>query len=94
VKSAKEIQERCEAPVWDVGDKWIYKSAEGGLRIRQTLDIKEDLFIMKISESQNLRAYDKKTMNLKFLVEKSGKKVKEFMNTLTPPSLPDNIASR
>jgi hypothetical protein len=75
VKSAKEIQERCNAPGWNVGDKWTYKSARGGLGIRQVLDIKEDLFIIKMSESQNLRAYDKKTMNLKFLVEKSGKQV-------------------
>ena len=65
----------CNAPVWNVGDKWTYKSARGGIGIRQIVDIKEDLFIMKVSESQNLRAYDKKTMNLKFLVEESGKQV-------------------
>ena len=65
----------CNAPVWNVGDKWTYKSARGGLAIRQIVDVKEDLIMMKISESENLRAYDKKTMNLIFLVEKSGKQV-------------------
>lgn len=65
----------CNAPVWNVGDKWTYKSERGGLGIRQIVDVKEDSFIMKTSESENLRAYDRTTMNLKFLVEKSGKQV-------------------
>jgi len=65
----------CNAPVWKVGDQWTYRSARGGHGIRQIVDVKEDSFIMKTSESENLRAYDRTTMNLKFLVEKSGKQV-------------------
>jgi hypothetical protein len=65
----------CNAPVWTVGDQWTYKPARGGHGIREIVEVKEDLFIMKTSESENLRAYDKTTMNLKFLVDKSGKQV-------------------
>lgn len=65
----------CNAPVWKVGDQWTYKPARGGHGIREIVEVREDLFIMKTSESENLRAYDKTTMNLKFLVDKSGKQV-------------------
>lgn len=64
-----------EAPVWNIGDKWIYRTAKGDLSTREVLDVKKDLFILKTGEAQDLRAYDKKSMNIKFLIEKSGKQI-------------------
>jgi len=65
----------CEAPVWNIGDKWIYRTAKGYLVTREVVDVKKDLFILKAGEAQDLRAYDKKKMNIEFQIEKSGKQV-------------------
>lgn len=68
-------QEKCEAPVWNVGDKWTYKGATGRTWTNKVVDIKEDVFILKPGESRDLIAYDKKTMNHKYLLEEGGKQV-------------------
>lgn len=68
-------QEKCEAPVWNVGDKWTYKRAEGGTWTNKVVDIKEDVFILKVEGSRDLNAYDKKTMNVKYLIKEGGSQV-------------------
>lgn len=68
-------QEKCEAPVWKVGDKWTYKGATGKTWTNEVVDVKEDVFILKEGGSRNLVAYDKKTMNHKYLLEEGGKQV-------------------
>lgn len=69
-------QEKCEAPIWNIGDKWTYKSITGGTWKNEVVDIKEDLYIVKTGGARDLTAYDKKTMNLKYLIEESGRRVK------------------
>lgn len=68
-------QEKCEAPVWNVGDTWTYKFTDGNTQTREVVEVSNDLFIVKNKESQNLSAYDRKTMNLKHLIDEKGKKV-------------------
>ncbi len=68
-------QEKCEAPVWKVGDKWTYKDATRATFSTEVLDVKEDVYIVKNEEIQNIVALDKKTMNLKFLIGPDGRKV-------------------
>lgn len=67
-------QEKCEAPVWNVGDTWTYKLTDGKTQTLEVVDISNDLFIVKINRSQNLSAYDRKTMNLKYRIDETGKK--------------------
>jgi hypothetical protein len=66
-------QEKCEAPVWNVGDTWTYKLADGNTQTREVVDVSNDLFILKIEG--HLSAYDRKTMNLKYLIDEKGKQV-------------------
>lgn len=68
-------QEKCEAPVWNVGDTWTYKFTNGHTETREVIDISNDLFIVKIEGEQNLSAYNRKTMNLKYLIDENGKQV-------------------
>ena len=68
-------QEKIEAPVWNVGDKWTYKGATGKTWTNEVEEIKDDVFILKLSGRRNLVAYDKKTMNHKYLLGKDGRQV-------------------
>jgi hypothetical protein len=65
----------CEAPVWKLGDKWIYKNATGGIWTKEVVDVKEDLFIQKITGIKPLLGFDRKTLKCTFLIE-GGEKVK------------------
>jgi len=65
----------CEAPVWKIGDMWICKNVTGVIWTREVVDIKEDLFILKITGIKPLLGYDKKTLKCTFLIE-NGKEVK------------------
>jgi hypothetical protein len=69
-------QEKCEAPVWNVGDSWTYDVTKGHTETRSVIDLSNNLFILKIEGAQNLNAYDRKTMNLKYLIDETGKEVK------------------
>jgi hypothetical protein len=60
----------CDAPVLNVEDRWIYKNPIGEVWAEAIVAIKEDLFIMKVAGHVDFLAYDKKTMNIKFLIEK------------------------
>ena len=68
-------QEKVEAPVWNVGDKWVFKRTDGVTFFQEVAEVKEDLFIVKVGGSKDLNAYDKKTMNIKFLIDEGGKQV-------------------
>lgn len=41
-------QEKVEAPVWNVGDKWTYKNVHGNTWSNEVVDAKEDLVIVKM----------------------------------------------
>jgi hypothetical protein len=71
-------QEKVEAPIWNVGDKWTYKRADGVTFTNEIVDVKEELFILKASGIRDLYGYDKRTMNVKFIIEESGKQVKSI----------------
>jgi len=94
-------QERCEAPVWNVGDKWNYKDAAGETWTNEVVDSEKDLYILKrgiqtkdsiastpagfvsfasanimrdtqMGFPQYLYAFDKKTLNIKYVVREGG----------------------
>lgn len=68
-------QDRCEAPVWNVGDKWTYKDATGKTYTNKVVDVKEDVFVMKFEQLQSPVALDRKTMNSKFFIATNGDKI-------------------
>ena len=71
---------RCEAPVLKVGDKWTYRLFshaynEKKIETQEVVEVKEDVYIMKISGQDNLFAYDKKTLNLAYSIGKNGRRI-------------------
>ena len=68
-------QEKCEAPVWKVGDKWTYKDATGATFTGEVVDVQKDVFVVKSQVFQSLVAIDKKTLSPKFLIGEGGRKI-------------------
>jgi hypothetical protein len=69
-------QRSCDAPVWNLGDNWTFKDAAGKFWSNQILEIRDDSFIMRVEGSRELYAYDKKTLGCNYLIDRSGRKVK------------------
>jgi len=69
-------QDKVEAPVWSVGDKWTWKRADGVTLNSEVVDVKEDLYLLKMGRDPDLYCYDKKTMNVKFLIKEGSRQVK------------------
>jgi hypothetical protein len=65
-------QDKVEAPVWSVGNKWTWKRADGATLNSQVVDVKEDLYVLKMGRDPDLYGYDKKTMNVKSLIKEGG----------------------
>jgi hypothetical protein len=62
-------QDKVDAPVWNVGDKWSWKRVDGATLHSEVVDVKEDLYLLKMGKDPDLYGYDKKTMNVKFLIK-------------------------
>jgi len=69
-------QDKVEAPVWSVGDKWTWKRVDGATLYSEVVDVKEDLYVLKMGRDPDLYGYDKKTMNVKFLIKEGGRQEK------------------
>lgn len=69
-------QEKCEAPVWKTGDKWTFKQGDGSTYTNRVVDVKNDLFIVKIAGDPDLYGYDRETVNLKFMIKEDGRQMK------------------
>jgi len=67
------IKDKCEVPIWNVGDKWIYQNTDGSMRVEEVIGEEEDSYILSSGGS---KGYDKKTMNIKWLITPKGKKEK------------------
>lgn len=70
------FSQSCEAPVWSAGDKWVYTYTEGTTRFFNThyvYDVLPEFYIMDMA-GKGLYFFDKKTMNIKFLINKQGVK--------------------
>ena len=74
-------QEKCEAPVWKTGDKWTFKQGDGSTYTNRVVDVKNDLFIVKIAGDPDLYGYDRETVNLKFMIKADGRQMKVTEDT-------------
>jgi hypothetical protein len=67
------IKDKCEVPIWNVGDKWIYQNTDGSKMVEEVVGEEEDSYILS---SEGSKGFDKKTMNIKWLITPKGKKEK------------------
>jgi hypothetical protein len=67
------IKDKCEVPIWNVGDKWIYQIADGSKRVEEVVGEEGGIYILS---SEGSKGYDKKTMNIKWFITPKGKKEK------------------
>jgi hypothetical protein len=70
----------CEAPIWNIGDRWTYKRVTGDVWSHKVADSKENVFILDTPGTPgapNIKAYayDKKTLNMVFKIDKDGRRV-------------------
>jgi len=65
-------QEKMDAPIWNVGDKWIYKTAEGKKFSNEVVKVDDESFVVRMGGSPYLQVFDKKTMNITKWIDSSG----------------------
>ncbi len=68
----------CDAPVWNLGDSWTYRDGAGKFWSNQVFEVREDLFLVRIEGDRDLYAYDRKTMNCNYLIDRNGRKVRNL----------------
>lgn len=68
------IKDKCEAPIWNIGDKWVYQRTDGEARRANVIGEEKDLYILESEGIKDRLGYDKKTMNIKWLITPKGKK--------------------
>jgi hypothetical protein len=69
-------QEKCEAPVWNKGDQWTFKRADGSTFTNKVVEVKTDLFVVKAGQDPDLYAYDRATMNVSLMIKADGRQMK------------------
>jgi hypothetical protein len=67
-------QEKCEAPILNVGDEWSYKNSRDEQWKQKVLAIENGVYL--IQYGKEIRGFDMKTMNLIFLI--NGEKREKF----------------
>jgi len=65
-------QEKIDAPIWNAGDKWAYKTADGKKFTNEVVKVDDEFFVVRMGGSPYLNVYDKKTMNITKWIDSSG----------------------
>lgn len=65
-------QEKIEAPVWNVGDKWVYQTADGKKSSNEVVKAEGEVFVVRMGGSPLLYVFDKKTMSITKYIDSSG----------------------
>jgi hypothetical protein len=68
----------CDAPVWNLGNSWTYRDGAGRFWSNQVFEIREDLFLLRIEGDRDLYAYDRKTMNCNYFIDRNGRKIRNL----------------
>ena len=69
-------QEKCDAPIWNVGDSWRYRYADKKEWQYTVERIEGNLYIVEDRYGVDKPCFDKKTLELKFYLTPQGKKVR------------------
>jgi hypothetical protein len=65
-----------EAPLWNIGSRWTYRGKTGKTWTDEVTEWKDDLFVIKAGETQDRQGFERKSLNCPFVLEGSGKRVK------------------
>jgi len=68
-------QEKCELPVWNVGDYWVFQYNDKNWWSHKVVRIESDLYIIQNLNDRYTYGYDTKSLNLKVYIDSEGKKV-------------------
>jgi hypothetical protein len=64
--------EKVDVPVWEIGDTWIYQRADQKTWELRVVRIEGDLYIAENSFINNSIAFDKNTLEPKFIIDQKG----------------------
>ena len=68
-------QEKCELPVWNVGDYWVFQYNDKNWWSHKVVRIESDLYIIQNPNDKYAYGYDKNSLNLKVYIDSEGNKV-------------------
>jgi hypothetical protein len=68
------LGEKCEAPIWNVGDVWTYKTSSWKTWRDEVVDDEENHSILK--RGKDKIGFDKKNFNEKFIIDDKGNKTR------------------
>jgi hypothetical protein len=74
------VQEKCDAPVWNIGDTWKFQQEDKKsweikvIRIEDNLYFTEFSYVAGYSISNEFLTFDKNTLEFKFSLDKEGKR--------------------
>jgi hypothetical protein len=74
--------EKCDAPIWNVGDSWRYSRSDLRWWEYRVEKIDEDFYIIKNPFSVDWLGLDKKTLELKNYINSKGNRKKTFDPTI------------
>jgi hypothetical protein len=69
-------QEKYDAPIWNVGDYWKFQYSDKRWWVYEVVRIEDNLYIIENPFVAWFEAYDKTSLELKFLITKDGKRSK------------------
>lgn len=77
-----QAEEKCEAPILNVGDRWTYKNKDGYTWTREVVGVEDNFYIIRVEGRENLFVIDKATLNDRFFIEPGvGGRRKEIIGT-------------
>jgi hypothetical protein len=65
-------QEKIDAPIWNVGDRWTYQTADGKRFTNSVVKVDDEFFVVRMGGSPYLQVFDRKTMTIKKWIDSSG----------------------
>jgi hypothetical protein len=57
--------EKCNAPVWNVGDSWKFQNSNKGQWSYEVTKVEKDIYIIDVSKGNEIYGFDVKTLELK-----------------------------
>jgi len=78
IRTANMVQEKCDAPVWNVGDYWRYRYSDMKEWQYTVERIEEDSYIVDDYYGSYKNCFDKKTLRLVAFIDSKGRKQKVY----------------
>lgn len=68
-------QEKCDVPVWNVGDYWRFQYGDRSWWAHQVVRLEGDLYIVENPNDRFKYCYERKSLYFKFYLDPEGKKI-------------------